>query len=82
MTDKKFISILDEMDTLMPETRKHRMVEARGEQIISSTVNLLEDIRKNFNESEYKELKKKILNAIRAEDSSKFINKVRSLEKK
>lgn len=79
---KKAKSILDEMERILPEQTKHQMVSVRGDNIIKSTINLFEDMRKNFTEEEFEELKSKFINAIRSEDKSKFTNKVRRLESK
>lgn len=81
MKHKKIESILDEIDSFMPDTDKHKLVEVRGDNVIRSTINLLEDIKRNFSEDEYNQLKMKILNAIKSEDPSKFANKIRTIGK-
>lgn len=78
--DRRIRSIIEELDSIVPERDKHAIIEARADNVIQSSMNLLQLIRESFTEQEAEELRKRLLNSIRAEDPRKFQRKIRQLK--
>jgi hypothetical protein len=78
---KKTRSILDELDALYTEKtadRDHRhIIESRANNVIASAVRLLEQIEQEYDAEQAENLQRKLLNAIRLRDPSKFTRSVR-----
>lgn len=79
MPSQKLSSIIDELDKFVPESHKHKIIEARAINAISASINVLELIRTSFSEEEYEDLTKKMLLAIKTGEPKKFTNKIRAL---
>ena len=58
-----------------------RQVESRGEHLIESVIYLIEKIEANYNEAQAKDLTNRIVNSIRAKDSSKFSRGIKKVIK-
>ena len=78
---KKTKSILEELDTLYAEKNHDRdrryFIEARASNVIASAIRLMEQIDQNFDAEQAENLQRKLLNAIRLKDPSKFTKSVR-----
>jgi hypothetical protein len=78
---KKTKSILEELDTLYEtkyaERDRRYVIEARASNVITSAIRLLEQIEAEFPAEQAESLSRKLLNAIRTKDSSKFSRSVR-----
>jgi hypothetical protein len=78
---KKTKSILEELDLIYQEkyvARDRRyVVESRASNIITSAIRLIEQIETDFPPDQADNLVRKLLNAIRDKDASKFIRTVR-----
>jgi hypothetical protein len=78
---KKTKSILEELDLIYQEkyvARDRRyVVESRASNIITSAIRLIEQIETDFPPDQAENLVRKLLNAIRDKDASKFIRTVR-----
>jgi hypothetical protein len=78
---KKTKSILEELDTLYEtkyaERDRRYVIEARASNVITSAIRLLEQIEAEFPAEQAESLSRKLLNAIRTKDSSKFNRSVR-----
>jgi hypothetical protein len=78
---KKTKSILEELDTLYEtkyaERDRRYIIEARASNVITSAIRLLEQIEAEFPAEQAESLSRKLLNAIRTKDSSKFSRSVR-----
>ena len=78
---KKTRSILEELDSIYEERHKDRdrqyIIESRASNVIASAIRLIEQIETTFPESQAENLTRKLLNAIRDRDPSKFIRTVR-----
>jgi hypothetical protein len=74
---RKTRSLLEELES-MGQTRdiKH-IIENRGNNVITSAINLLELMGKHFDEEKCQVLERKLLNAIRSRDQSRFSNSLR-----
>lgn len=69
---QKFRSLLDELDTLLPEGHKTRVIESKGDHLITAASNFIRLLNENFDQDTALDLQKRFLLAIKAQDPSKF----------
>jgi hypothetical protein len=69
---RKTRSIIEELNLISVDRDRNHAVENRGEHLIESVIHLIEKIEANYNEDQAKDLTNRIVNSIRAKDSSKF----------
>jgi hypothetical protein len=78
---KKTRSILEELDGIYREKFQERdrryIIESRADNVISSAIRLVEQIEATFPPDQAENLTRKLLNAIRDKDPSKFTRTVR-----
>jgi hypothetical protein len=74
---KKTRSILEELDALYIERDRRHVIESRASNVITSAIRLLEQIQESYNKEEAEILERKLFNAIRSRDASKFARSVR-----
>ena len=74
---KKTRSILEELDSMYVEHDRRHIIENRASNIISSAIRLLEQIEQSYSADQAENLQRKLLNAIRLRDPSKFTRTVR-----
>lgn len=78
---KKTRSILEALDSIYEEKHADRdrryIIESRANNIITSAIRLLEQIEAAFPADQAENLSRKLLNAIRDRDPSKFVRTVR-----
>ncbi len=74
---KKTKSILEELDSMYVERDRRIIIENRAASIITSASRLLEQIEAEFSPEQAENLTRKLLNAIRTKDPSKFSRSVR-----
>lgn len=74
---KRTRSILDELDSLYTERERSLIIESRANNIITSAINLLEQIDATFPPEQAENLTRKLLNAIRTRDTTRFSRTVR-----
>lgn len=78
---KKTRSILEELDSIYREHHqdqdKRYIIESRASNVIASAIRLLEQIDESFDAEQASNLHRKLLNAIRDRDPSKFVRTVR-----
>lgn len=79
--DQRMRSIIEELDSMVPERDKHQIIEARANNVIASCVNLMQLIAESFSEAEADELNKRLLGAIRLKDAEKFNRKIREYKR-
>ena len=77
---KKTRSILEELDTLRLHKDRENLVESRANHVITGAINLIQFIRENYDTAQAEELERRLLNSIRAQDSSKFSRGVKRLK--
>ena len=81
---KKTRSILDELDLLYTERNADRdrryIIESRASNIITSAIRLIEQIEASFTSEQADNLTRKLLNAIRDRDPTKFTRSVRKTD--
>lgn len=76
---KRTKSLLEELESIGSNRDINHLIESRANNIISSAINLLELIRRNFPEERAEILEKKLISSVRGRDPNRF---VRSLRKK
>ncbi len=74
---KKTKSILEELDSLYIERDRRAIIETRASNLIETAIRLLEQIDSEFSAEQAENLQRKLLNAIRQRDTSKFSRSVR-----
>lgn len=74
---KKTRSILEELDSMYVERDRKHIVESRASNVIASAIALLEHIEQNYDSEQAENLQRKLINAIRLRDPSKFTRTVR-----
>lgn len=74
---KKTKSILEELDSMYVERDRRIIIENRAASVITSASRLLEQIEAEFSPEQAENLTRKLLNAIRTKDPSKFSRSVR-----
>jgi tetrahydromethanopterin S-methyltransferase subunit B len=74
-------SILEELNQISVDRDRSLVVENRGEHIIKSAINLIEQIEKHYDEQTAKDLTNRLVNSIRGRDSSKFTRGIRKASK-
>lgn len=74
---KKTRSLLEELESVDKNRDINHLVESRAHNIITSAINLLEMINKHYDSETAEVLERKLLNAIKAKDQSKFSRSIR-----
>lgn len=72
-------SLLEELDSISLDRDREQIIENRGTHIITSAINLINQIRENYDEATAGELERRFLNAIRGQDVKKFTRGTRKL---
>ena len=73
-------SILEELDTFRSPKDRENLVESRANHVIQGAINLINFIRENYDSTQSEELERRLLNSIRAQDSSKFSRGVKRIK--
>jgi hypothetical protein len=81
MSERRFKSLIEELDLFVPQRDKHQIVEARASNVIASAVNLINLIEESFSDEEAEELQRRLLGAIKNRDPDKFSRKIREFRK-
>lgn len=77
---KKTRSLLEELDAMYIERDQRHVIESRASNIIASAIHLLEQIESNYSPEQADNLTRKLLNAIKLKDPSKFTRTVRKTD--
>ena len=72
-------SILQELNEIAEVRNTDSLIESRATNIINSAINLLESIHKHYDTESADELERRLINAIKGQDPSKFTRGVRRL---
>jgi hypothetical protein len=72
-------SLLEELNSISEKRNGEAIVESRATHVIDSAINLLRLIKENFSPDEAYELERRLINSIKAGDSSKFVRSIRRL---
>jgi thermostable 8-oxoguanine DNA glycosylase len=74
---KKTRSILEELDAMYIERDRRHVIENRASNVIASAIRLLEQIEETYDADQAENLQRKLINAIKMRDASKFTRTVR-----
>lgn len=74
---KKTRSILEELDAMYIERDRRHVIENRASNVIASAIRLLEQIEQTYDSEQAENLQRKLINAIKMRDASKFTRTVR-----
>lgn len=74
-------TIIQELGELVPVKNKHTVIEARAIHVITSAVNLMEQIRANYDAPVADDLCKRLLRSIQLAETEKFTRKVKQIRK-
>lgn len=74
-------TIIQELGELVPVKNKHTVIEARAVHVIMSAVNLLEQIRANYEPEVAEDLCKRLLRSIQLAETEKFTRKIKQIRK-
>lgn len=65
-------SILEELNQISVDRDRNHVVSNRGEHVIRSAINLIEQIEEHYDESTAKDLTNRLVNSIKGRDANKF----------
>ena len=74
-------SILEELNQISVDRDRNHVTSNRGEHIITSAINLLEQIDINYDEKTAKDLTNRLINGIRGRDVKKFSRGIKKVIK-
>lgn len=77
---KRTRGILTELDELLVHKDKANLIESRAQNIIAGAINLINHIRESYDAETAGELERRLLNAIKGQDPSKFTRGIRKLK--
>ena len=72
-------SILQELNEIAELRNTDSLIESRATNIINSAINLLESIHKHYDADAADELERRLINAIKGQDPTKFTRGVRRI---
>lgn len=74
-------TILQELNEMASIRNKDLLFESRGTNVINSAINLIESLYNNYTPEQADELERRLINAIKGKDSSKFTRGIRKISK-
>lgn len=77
--EKQFRSIIEALGTIVPANNKELFIESRAQQVIASARHLIQLLETSFPDEISDDLTKRLLLAIKNDDSEKFCRKMRQL---
>jgi hypothetical protein len=75
--ERKTRSLLEELEALGTNRDTKHVIESRAHNIITSAINLIEMINKHYDPERAAVLERKLLNAIKSKDQTRFSNSLR-----
>lgn len=72
-------SILQELNSIAEVRSTDALIESRATNIINSAINLLESIHKHYEPDQAHELERRLINAVKGQNPSKFVRGVRRI---
>ena len=78
---KKTRSILEELNQISVDRDRNHVTSNRGEHVITSAINLIEQIELNYDEKTAKDLTNRLINSIRGRDVKKFSRGIKKVIK-
>lgn len=77
--DRRFSSILDELNDIVPRQRE-AFVDSRARQVVASACNLMRLIEESYDAETADDLKRRLFNSIRTGDSEKFSRRIKKIK--
>lgn len=77
----KYRSIIEELNQISIDRDRNHVVENRGEHVIKSAINLIEQIERYYDADMAKDLTNRLINSIKAKDSTKFSRGIKKIIK-
>jgi uncharacterized protein (UPF0305 family) len=77
--DNRMRSIVEELNSYVPPKSKDVFIEGRAQQVIASARNLIKLVEQSYPPEVADDLTKRLLSAIKNDDSEKFCRKVRQV---
>ena len=77
---KRTRSILTELDELLTHKDRDNLLESRANNIINGAINLIKYMHENYDADKAGELERRLLNAIKGQDPSKFSRGIRKIK--
>ncbi len=74
---RKTRSLLEELEAIGHNRDTKHVIENRAQHIITSAINLLEMINKHYDTEKAQILERKLINAIKSRDQSKFSRSIK-----
>jgi hypothetical protein len=74
---KQTRSLLQELEAIGNQRDTNHIIESRGNNIITSAINLLEMINRHYTPEQAAVLERKLLHAIKSKDQTKFAKSLR-----
>lgn len=74
---KKTRSLLEELQAFGDSRDINHIVESRASNVITSAINLIEMMKKNYSSEKAELLEKKLLSAIKSKDQTRFAKAIR-----
>lgn len=72
---------MEELDSLLVHRDREKLLESRATHLIQGAINLINSIRENYDAETASDLERRLINSIKAQDSSKFSRGIRRVEK-
>lgn len=70
-------SLLEELESIGQNRDARHIIESRGHNIITSAINLIELMNKQYGEEQAAILERKLLSAIKSKDQARFSKSIR-----
>lgn len=78
---RKSRSIIEELNKISVDRDRNHVVENRGEHVINSAINLIEQIERHYDSDTAKDLTNRLINSIRSKDHNKFSRGIKKIIK-
>jgi hypothetical protein len=77
----KYRSIIEELNQISIDRDRNHVVENRGEHVIRSAINLIEQMERHYDAETAKDLTNRLINSIKGKDSTKFSRGIKKIIK-
>jgi hypothetical protein len=77
---RKTRKLLEELDSIAIEKDRVHLIESRAQHLIASATNLIDMIRNSYDNQIAEDMERKLLLAIKRQDSTKFTNGLKRLK--
>ena len=77
----KYRSIIEELNQISIDRDRNHVVENRGEHVIRSAINLIEQMERHYDAETARDLTNRLINSIKGKDSTKFSRGIKKIIK-